>query len=138
LAFIAGLPAGLAFGFIQRPAFAQAFGFGQPGQGFIFFHLLQNRCCITRSYLLQRVISKGNTDMATQHLKEIAQRLVNAEANFVSTLMELGGVDAAAAEKVFGLYKKHKLIKLDAFHGIYSVKHGAFLDRKTIKNAAAS
>jgi hypothetical protein len=61
LAFIAGL---LAFGFAHLPALAQALGLGQPGQGFIFFHLLQNRCCITRSYLLQRVISKGDTDMA--------------------------------------------------------------------------
>jgi hypothetical protein len=66
LAFIAGLPAGLPFGFIQRPALAQALGFGQPGQGFIFFHLLQNRCCIIRSYLLQTVISKGDTDMTSK------------------------------------------------------------------------
>lgn len=48
---------------MHLPAFAQALGFGQPGQGFIFFHLLQNRCCIIRSYLLQTVISKGDTDM---------------------------------------------------------------------------
>jgi hypothetical protein len=61
------LPEGLALaGFMHLPALAQAFGFGHPGQGFIFFHFLQNRCCITRSYLLQTVISKGDTDMATQ------------------------------------------------------------------------
>jgi hypothetical protein len=77
------------------------------------------------------------SDMATQHFKEIAQRIINAKAKFVSALMERGGIDAAAAEKVFGLYRKHKLIKLDAFHGVYSVKHGAFLDRKAINNAAA-
>jgi methionyl-tRNA synthetase len=76
--------------------------------------------------------------MAKQHFKEIAQRIVNAEAKFVSTLMERGGIDASAAEKVFGLYKKHKLIKLDAFHGVYSVKHGAFLNHKTINNAVAA
>jgi hypothetical protein len=36
LAFIAGLAAGLlAFGFAQCPAFEQALGLGQPGQGFM-------------------------------------------------------------------------------------------------------
>jgi hypothetical protein len=76
--------------------------------------------------------------MATQHFKDIAQRIVNAEAKFVSTLMERGGIDAAAAEKVFSLYKKHKIINLDALHGVYSVKHGAFLNHKTINNAVAA
>jgi hypothetical protein len=58
------LAIGLALaGFMHLPALAQALGFGHPGQGFIFFHLLQNRCCIIRSYLLQTVISKGDTDM---------------------------------------------------------------------------
>jgi hypothetical protein len=70
LAFIAGLPAGLLFGFMQRPALAQALGFGQPGQGFIFFHLSKNSACIVRSYLLQTVISKGDTDMTTAAKKE--------------------------------------------------------------------
>jgi hypothetical protein len=35
LAFIAGLPAGLPFGFMHLPALAQALGFGQPLQGFM-------------------------------------------------------------------------------------------------------
>jgi hypothetical protein len=69
LAFIAGLAAGLAFGFMHLPAFAQALGFGQPGQGFIFFHLSKNSACIVRSYLLQTVISKGDTDMARYALQ---------------------------------------------------------------------
>jgi hypothetical protein len=55
---------------MHLPAFAQALGFGHPGQGFIFFYLLQNRCCITRSYLLQTVISKGDTQMTTQYAKQ--------------------------------------------------------------------
>jgi hypothetical protein len=34
--FIAGLPAGLlALAFMHFPAFAQALGFGHPGQGFM-------------------------------------------------------------------------------------------------------
>jgi hypothetical protein len=66
LAFIAGFIAGLPFGFMHLPAFAQALGLGHPGQGFIFFHLLQNRCCIIRSYLLQTVISKGDTQMTIE------------------------------------------------------------------------
>jgi hypothetical protein len=74
-----GLAAGLlAFGFMHLPALAQALGFGQPGQGFIFFHFLQNRCCITRSYLLQTVISKGDTDMAKIHLR--ANKLTSTNA----------------------------------------------------------
>jgi hypothetical protein len=44
LAFIAGFIAGLlAFGFIQRPAFAQALGLGHPGQGFMACHF---RLCV--------------------------------------------------------------------------------------------
>jgi hypothetical protein len=74
--------------------------------------------------------------MATQHFKQIAQRLVNAEAIFVEILMERGRIDRELANKVFALYRKHKVIKLDAFNGMYRVTYGAALDRETIQGAA--
>jgi hypothetical protein len=82
-----GFAAGLAFGFMHLPALAHAFGFGHPGQGFIFFHLLQNRCCIMRSFLLQRVISKGDTQMTTNFTtKEIRAAIAQANNSTPSQL----------------------------------------------------
>jgi hypothetical protein len=102
LGFIAGL---LAFGFMHLPAFAQALGLGQPGQGFIFFHLLQNRCCITRSYLLQRVISKGDTDMnnysanATAAVIKAKSAVANWEAAVEKATREGTAADVAFCQR---------------------------------------
>jgi hypothetical protein len=69
--------------------------------------------------------------------QDIAQRLVNAEENFIASLMEFGGITRAEATRVFDLYRREKLIKRDAVGGVYNVKHGAFLDRDVIRRALA-
>jgi len=69
--------------------------------------------------------------------QDIAQRLVQAEENFIASLMELGGITRAEATRVCDLYRREKLIKRDAVGGVYNVKHGAFLDRDVIRRALA-
>lgn len=56
----------------------------------------------------------------------------------VASLAELGGIPKASAEKVAGLYLRHKMVTLDGITGRFHVKHGAALDRETIRGAAAS
>jgi hypothetical protein len=97
----------LALAFIQRPALAQALGFGQPGQGFIFFHLLQNRCCIIRSYLLQTVISKGDTDMTREYL---THKIETARA---AIAFAVPGADTSYAKATLA-FAEAKLAKLEA------------------------
>jgi hypothetical protein len=69
--------------------------------------------------------------------KQIAQRIVNAENSFIENIMNIAKIDKAAAEKVLTVYKKLKIVKLNATIGNYTVKHGAFLDKDTILNAVA-
>lgn len=64
-----------------------------------------------------------------------AQRIVNAENNFVETLQRCGEIDKDTAEKVMRFYLYNKLAKLDAVNGTIKVKHGAFLDKQSIVNA---
>lgn len=66
--------------------------------------------------------------------EKIAQRIVNAEDNMITVLVEQGEITEAEACLVFRAYRKHKMMKLDAVGGRYTVKHGAYLDRETIRN----
>ena len=75
--------------------------------------------------------------MSTQHYKEIAQRLVNAENSFIACMDDDYDLTENQARAVFNLYKQEKILKIDAVMGSWSVKHGAFLDKQTIKNAVA-
>jgi hypothetical protein len=75
--------------------------------------------------------------MPRQAFKDIAQRLVNAEENFIASLMEFGAITRAEAIRVFDLYRREKIIKRDTAIGRYHVTHGAFLDREAIRNALA-
>lgn len=68
--------------------------------------------------------------------KNMAQRIVQAEADFVATLMDLGGIDHATAERVLAHYRKIRVVRMDAVMGRVTVKHGAFLDREVIERAA--
>lgn len=67
--------------------------------------------------------------------KAIASRIVNAENNFVETLMNCGHISKDDAFKVMAFYLKNKLAKLDPVIGRISVKHGAYLDARAINNA---
>lgn len=68
----------------------------------------------------------------------IAQRIVNAQNNFVANIQNIANCTEAEAEKVLAVYRKAKVLKNDFVNGRIDVKHGAFLDAKTIRNAIAS
>lgn len=70
-------------------------------------------------------------------LKAVASRIVAAEENFIATLIDIGGIDRVAAERVLAYYRKNKLVKLDSVGGRMTVKHGALLDADIIRKAAA-
>lgn len=73
--------------------------------------------------------------MTTQHYKDIAQRLVNAETSFIACMEDEYGLTQDEAVKVFHLYRKERILKIDPVMGSWTVKHGAFLDKETIQNA---
>lgn len=70
--------------------------------------------------------------------KPIAERIVNAENAFIANIQNLSGCSKVEAEKVFQVYRKAKILKNDFINGVINVKHGAFLDVSTIRNAIAS
>ena len=69
-------------------------------------------------------------------LKNVAQRMANAENNFLDTLVDLGGITRQQATTVLGAYRKAKVVKMDAVNGRMSVTHGSYLDRDVIRRAA--
>jgi hypothetical protein len=68
--------------------------------------------------------------------KPIAQRIVNAENDFIEVLMAQASISKDDAIKAMRAMLKMKVAKLDAVSGRISVKHGAYLDADVIKNAA--
>lgn len=68
-------------------------------------------------------------------LKEVAQRIVNAEQNFIGVVREITGCSEADALKVLKTFRKLKVVKLDAVGGRYSVKHGIYLESDVLRNA---
>lgn len=67
----------------------------------------------------------------------MAIRVEAARDHFIGVLVELGGLDTAAAVLVFERMRKLKAIKLDAVGGRWSVKHGSYLDRDVLQTVAA-
>lgn len=78
---------------------------------------------------------KTNTTDIEQGLRNVATRMDNAEANFIETLMTFGEILRPEAVQVLALYRKYRLVKMDAVGGTISVKHGGLLDREAIRNA---
>lgn len=73
---------------------------------------------------------------AKQHLQEIAQKIVNAENDFVAQVVEKIGCTEAEGFKVFNLYKKNKLLsRVDLTNQRYAVKHGAFIAADVMRRA---
>lgn len=68
-----------------------------------------------------------------QGLKNVAQRMVNAELAFLETLKTMGNITEDQARNVFAKYRKARVVKLDAVQGTYTVKHGALLDKEVIQ-----
>lgn len=67
--------------------------------------------------------------------KQVAQRMVNAENLFIENIMNIAEVNKNDAEKVFQVYRKERIIKLDAVMGVYKIIHGEFYEIQIIKNA---
>lgn len=67
---------------------------------------------------------------------DIARRLDQGIQNFVEILMTMGDIDEKTARKVLAYYMKHKLVKQELTSGRISPKHGAYLDKATIQQAA--
>ena len=68
--------------------------------------------------------------------KDMATRIVNAEENFISFVMDSIKCNYDTGEKVLNLYKKERLLKIDPVIGQWNIKHGAFLDKKVLYRAA--
>lgn len=66
--------------------------------------------------------------------RNMAQRIVSAESAFIANVMERG-FTKEEAEKVLRVYRKARVIRLDAVGGVYTVKHGAFWDIEVLRNA---
>ena len=59
---------------------------------------------------------------------------MNATQKFIQFVMEKG-FTRDEAEKILVVYKKARVIKFDKFMPQFEVKHGAFLDADTLRNA---
>lgn len=69
-----------------------------------------------------------------QGFRNAAQRIVNAGNKFKGHLTALG-FSQEQANKIFEVYKKARVIKLDAVNGEWKVKHGAFFDIEVLNRA---
>jgi hypothetical protein len=65
----------------------------------------------------------------------MARRITDAEQAFVATVARFGEISEDEAFMVMLYYRKIRLLKHDYVSGVISVRHGAFLDRKTIRSA---
>ncbi|MDF0506899.1 hypothetical protein POK33_39800 [Burkholderia cenocepacia] len=69
--------------------------------------------------------------------KEIAQRIVNAEENFIETVQAITGCSRDEGAKALNTMRKLRVIKLDVGIGRYTVKHGALMGAEALRNAIA-
>lgn len=66
--------------------------------------------------------------------KAVAYRMHNAEENFISVVIDRGFTRSEAI-KVLAVYRKLKVVKMDAVSGVISVNHGALLDAAVLHRA---
>lgn len=66
--------------------------------------------------------------------RAVAQRIVNAEKNFIECVMA-NGFTKEEAEKVLRTYRKAKVIKVDPVLGRITVKHGVYWEKDVLRNA---
>lgn len=74
---------------------------------------------------------------AAPHLREIAARMHRADTDFLAILADAAKLNADEAGRVFRLYRKNRIVRLDAGIGRWTVSHGAFLDGDVIRRALA-
>ncbi|KWK69107.1 hypothetical protein WT82_15040 [Burkholderia stagnalis] len=75
--------------------------------------------------------------MTMEGTKQIAQRIVNAEENFIETVQAITGCSREEGEKALNTMRKLRVIKLDVAGGRYMAKHGAFMEADALRNAIA-
>lgn len=73
--------------------------------------------------------------MSNEAFRAVAQRIVNAENDFVQCIMEKGFTKEQATNAMRTLLKV-KAAKLDPVVGRISMKHGMYWDLDILRNAA--
>ena len=68
-------------------------------------------------------------------VRAILGRQVGAAQSLIGTIAEIAGCTEEDASKAFYTLKTAKALKYDAYNGVYSVKHGGFLDREVLIRA---
>lgn len=71
----------------------------------------------------------------TSPYKELAQRQINAQNEFINSIAEQFNFSARESEKIFNVYLKLKVIKYSNGSGRYLLSHGAFWDKSPMINA---
>lgn len=82
-------------------------------------------------------ITANDKAAITNFARDYVTRENTAKKNFVEVLMNLGGITEAEAEKAMATMLQFEVAKIDAINGVVRVKHGAFLEKYAIENAAA-
>ena len=67
--------------------------------------------------------------------KEIAQRIAHAEESFISDIIEQFGFNKSEAVKIYNVYLKEKIIKVDPIGGRVLLQHGAFWEKEVMQRA---
>ena len=75
--------------------------------------------------------------MSTESYQNLLNNKANAMDKFADMVVNTTGCNVDTAYKVYNLYMKAKLMKTDAIHGTYHVKHGAYLEAGALNNAVA-
>ena len=70
--------------------------------------------------------------------KGFATREHNAVVRFIDSVVEQFGFSVDEAEKILSVFRKLKIVKIDAVVGQYNLKHGAFWDREVMERALMS
>jgi len=68
-------------------------------------------------------------------LSQVAIRIDNGINNFIENIMTISGCTKVEAEKVYAVYKKKRIVKLDPVGGVIKVRHGIFMEKDIIQNA---
>ena len=78
--------------------------------------------------------------MATlaKEMNPMFQRIENAHASFVASVMEQFGTTQAEAEHVLRVFRAAKVIKIEAAIGQFKLSHGAFWEADVIARAIAT
>ena len=68
-------------------------------------------------------------------MKDVAQRIINAETGFINDITDQFGFTHTEAMHIFDVYRKERIIKLQAGIGRYTLSHGAFWDKAVMERA---